>query len=250
MDDSKLEKNIKFYEELSSVVYSPEYWESLKYKGEFFLKLYEELQQIPEKGVPVMKVFEFKHKLWTTRLLLGIGCELILKSSYLKKGFLINKPFYKILPSKLKDKAKNSFPLLYSDFGIKKINRKLENAFKTDFSKRNKENLTKEYIENYAKKMAEKHIYINPHQFYSFNTLIRRSHTLFPDNLDKEFINEKILLGMHITRIWRNTHAHSPLSPYSHIGDENQLINESLRNIYKFIFNEKFEVYQITQVFY
>ena len=122
--------------------------------------------------------------------------------------------------------------------------------FKIEFSKKNKENFTKEDIDKHAKEMSEKHIYLNPHKFYSFNKLIKHSIHLFPNSLDREFINEKILLGMHIARIWRNTHAHSLLDPYSHIGDENQLINKSLTNIYKFVFNEKFEVYRVNQVFY
>lgn len=89
--NNELNCKLPIYEEFFRIKYSPEHWQMLKFKGEFFIKLYANLQEIPEEGIKVSEVIDFKHKLWSARMILGVGCELIVKSAFLKNGFIINK---------------------------------------------------------------------------------------------------------------------------------------------------------------
>ena len=111
--DKEIKENISIYEELFPI-YTPNYCEMLKYKGEFFIDLYSDLQKIPKERIMIKDIIYFKHKLWSARMILGIGCELIIRAAYLNKGFIINKFLEKkSLPPKIKER---NFPSKFKDF--------------------------------------------------------------------------------------------------------------------------------------
>jgi hypothetical protein len=206
MKDEELRDEISFYEEFFKIKYSPENWWILKFNGEHFIKLYANLQEIPEEGIKIMEVFEFKHRLWSARMILGIGCELIIKSAYLKKGFIINKFLQKKnLPKNI---LRNEFIYRFTNFKSIK-----GGAFP--------------YLD---------------YKVHSIRKLIENLSLLFDQKMDESFINENILLGFQISRIWRNSYAHGPRSPHDIFGNENELIFSALDNLYEQVFNERFDL--------
>jgi hypothetical protein len=64
-------------------------WLAFKTMAEYYLRSAAELKNKDIKAPDSLKLW-FRNS--TKRLFLGIGCELLLKSFYLKEGYCINKP--------------------------------------------------------------------------------------------------------------------------------------------------------------
>ncbi len=145
MNDAKLKKFIEDYEKLYSRIYRESDNELFKKNAEKFFELYKEfggkrINLIMEKGLK-----QFLKDELLSRIFLGIGCELIVKSIYLKNGYVINE----VDKSRL---TKNiHFPFLIKDipkscikgertYDFKKLNNNLynlrpKNVTSEDFNK-------------------------------------------------------------------------------------------------------------------
>lgn len=228
MVDLEFRKN--FYAKLSKSIYLPADYNMLKSKAESLFRLYKKIQQFPDE-LPILEIFDFKNQCWTARLLLGIGCELILKAAYIKNGYIINKP--KNLDSSVPDVFKDKkIPFKFEDITKELL---VYNNFDIDINK---------YVE--LKKSLTQYL---SNDIFDFNFLIEHLPLLLHDIITKEELSD-VMAGLHIARFWRNVYSHTVCDPADFFTDENIKVYIALQCIYKQVFDEEFKIYLPSETIY
>ena len=192
----------KFKEDLNnkfSKIYSQEDYIVFKKRAEkfldFFRELKPELTNLNKIGLKNHLENELK-----SRLFLGIATELILKSVYLKEGYLINI----VDENKLKE------------FKKKNPNKKIEKHFKIF-------EVPQEFVDK--------------NKTYGINTYLKSFQDFFKELGKNQYLTH-IRKGLEIAKIWRNKEAHAGGGYHYENGQDITEICFSLEYIYKKFFNE------------
>ena len=197
-----LNKYIKKYEKIFYRKYNQDDYLTFKLRADKFFNFCRELKltfiEIPRRDNTFPEIFNRQIK---ARLFLGVGCELLLKSIYLKKGYIINS-----------------------------INKDKRKEFKKFIQKKN-------ISEPYKIKEIPKRFIDSKNTFF-MNYLLKHLHTIFQLKNNKRFITY-IKKGFEVARVWRNKEAHSGIGYHNETNDLSSALNMSIINTYSIIFNEK-----------
>lgn len=149
-----------------------------------------------------------------SRICLGIACELLTKAAYLKESYIINKSQNNI-KKPIKFSELYQFQNIQADSKINKI-----------FYFIKKQLYGRKYI-------------IQTSTTHSLKFLLHNFYQLFKLKLGKGEFNFHIARGFGLINIWRNQGVHVSVGRFEAIGDDFNVIHNSIRNVYLNIFSDE-----------
>ena len=211
MSNRKLEKFVSSRSECYRVVYKQEDYKKFLERSELFLEYSVKLEPLE---IDLDKK-NYENKLFFVRLsriCLGIACELLVKSAYLKEGYIIN-----ISKGNIKK------PLKFID--LERYNRAKSKG------------LISKFIFNIGNIFSKEIYSIQSYNTHSFNFLLKYFYNLF--KLERKVFNFYIARGLKLAHIWRNVNVHIGHGKVITFGDDYKIIYDSIINIYKCFFEEE-----------